>query len=1265
MHVETSRAVLCAAAFAALAAYAAPLYVGQGETLRHASGVLKAAGNDPAFEIGGPKASDRGVFLLEGGTVEVHGNLRVGGAGAGTMRQTAGTVNVDGYLVVARWPGSTGEYRLEGGVENSPNLCVVVGEEGTGTLTVANGGVLRVSPKSVGPGKPNGGVWVAYRPSSMGTVRLAKGGRIEADKVRLCQGDATFVFDGGELVNPPGANGRFIIERPSGRILVGNGGACIDAGTGDCAIEHDIAAEPGATAGDFVKTGTGRLALTGRNTWRGRTIVKAGKLDVESAESLPGWDRKGGVEIAEGAQLECGPEWTPEQFRALQVNAVNGARGVRRAPRRAYVPLTSESVKLTGEWHAGFDGRAPAAWKDHVSTYAWRTVETGAAVEFAFTGTEVDVGIAPRAPHTEWGLLHRDAEQKSGMVDVYLDGQKIRTIDSMGPGEKFSLAKNLPAASHVVKLVNTGRGGKTAPVSIRGFWVDVPQRPSRDWNKEDSELKAEVAKLPPVLYLAESPILCGAIPNTLWQSNPEGRWGCAIKLFDPAHPDAGARTVFAHTNSAILDMSLSFDAKKILFSMRKDRARTWQIYEIGVDGQGLRQLTDTPGAHNASPAYLPGGRIAFLSTRTPGYHTVCQSGPSAHVHVMDADGAHVKRLSSNTLSDVYLGLLSDGRLVYTRWEYVDWNLTYRQSLWTQYPDGRQMALWFGNLAVDPASYIQAAEFPDGYGALATAAPHHGSSYGAIHALYNRTGPEGTGPESVKNWTPEFPCIYDRNHVWAWAWPHPLSQSRALACRGFADTHRFKIMLLADDGRRATVCEEAAASCLRPIALVPRKTPRTMADFAPEHVNTYTLEAAPPGQPARETVGLGRLVVSDVYKGLDGKVAPGEARYIRVMEQMPKTVNRSWNGVLDQGPLLGASSYYAKRVWTYAPVAEDGSVHLEAPALKEIYLQLVDAEGRELRRMTSAINLMPGETQSCTGCHENRRTAAVPLATSAARRAPTPITPPDWGNAGVIDYAKTVQPVFDRWCVKCHSGATPPKGVALTGGYTRFFNRSYDSLVLRSKSDAASRAYFTGKSAVKPLVQGMHLLTGLTDPFEVKESGSHASRLPEYLEKKHCGAEIPLADRRRVYEWIDAQMPYYATSDHAHVRGKSGRDKWGVPGSEELRPWFTQRFLPLYAKNCASCHGEMILKPGLSNRIETQWWWFDLTCPAWSPALTAHLPKAAGGRGVGTFAFTGRDDPRWKELSDIARAAADAAWETPEADMPGFVPLSKGKCEFRP
>ena len=932
------------------------------------------------------------------------------------------------------------------------------------------------------------------------------------------------------------------------------------------------------------------------------------------------------------------------------------------SPAAEVTPWTNPLVRPSGEWKAWRDD---GAWQ-----FAWVSERAGDAVEVEFEGTSFSVCHRKGACRWIWGITFRDQTSPLGLFEAFVDGKSAGVFDS-SLREETCVAKGLADGRHVARIVNLGRStrkGGPGRIALRGFLADrAPRLPTPDPRRESPELAKEVRSLPSAILFTGSPLRSGAVPNYIWQSNPDGPWGCSIRIVD--FKAGNARVIFEEPDSVILDMSLSPDASKVLFSMRRHHSKTWQIYEMKCDGTGLRPLTDTPLAHNASPVALPGGRIAFLSTRTPFTHNVCQPGPSAHVHVMDANGGNVRDLSSNTLSDLYLTTLSDGRLLYTRWEYVDWNLTYRQSLWTQYPDGRQMALWFGNLTEDPATIIQAREIPGEYGsAVCTFAPHHKSPYGAIGVVSNREGPEGDAAPSMRWLTPEYPSVFDSRMDWGWCWPAPVGRGRFLASCGDGAARRFRLMLLAEDGRRAVAYEDPATSVFGAVPFAARPEPKEIAPFVAASPASVTLEAAPPGQPEREEVEMGRLFVSDVYRGFAESLPRGEVKAVRVMEQLPKAVNRTWNGILDQGPLVGASSYYPKRVWGYAPVEADGSAFFLAPARKEIYLQLVDGEGRELVRMTSAINLMPGETQSCAGCHENRRTAAAPSAAIASRGGPVPLTPPAWGNAGVLDYNKVVQPVWNRHCVRCHSGANPPKGMNLSGHYTRFFNMSYDSLVIRSNSDNAFRAWFTGDSAVKPLVQSFHLLSGLTEPFRAKESGTFGSRLPEYLEKSHHGVDMPAADKRIVYEWLDAMIPYYPTFDFAHVKGKGDRDKWGEPDSAALKPWFTKRFLPLYEKSCASCHGNMDLRVANTNFVEPQWWWFDLTEPAESPALTAHLPVKEGGRGYaakGRFSFSSRQDALWTELLDIAKEAAKEAWRTPEADMPGFVPRSRGRCEYRP
>ena len=112
-----------------------------------------------------------------------------------------------------------------------------------------------------------------------------------------------------------------------------------------------------------------------------------------------------------------------------------------------------------------------------------------------------------------------------------------------------------------------------------------------------------------------------------------------------------------------------------------------------------------------------------------------------------------------------------------------------------------------------------------------------------------------------------------------------------------------------------------------------------------------------------------------------------------MEQVRKSedlVSRAY----DQSPVMSYGTYYAKRCWGTVPVEEDGSAHFLAPALREIYFQVLDAEGRELQRMTSGVQVMPGERISCIGCHEPRQwsppaAGRIPL---AARRPPRRLEP---------------------------------------------------------------------------------------------------------------------------------------------------------------------------------------------------------------------------------------------------------------------------------
>ncbi len=56
-------------------------------------------------------------------------------------------------------------------------------------------------------------------------------------------------------------------------------------------------------------------------------------------------------------------------------------------------------------------------------------------------------------------------------------------------------------------------------------------------------------------------------------------------------------------------------------------------------------------------------------------------------------------------------MLDDGRIIYTRWEYVDRPAIPIQSLWTINPDGTGLAGYFGNRVLSPGTFMEARHDP--------------------------------------------------------------------------------------------------------------------------------------------------------------------------------------------------------------------------------------------------------------------------------------------------------------------------------------------------------------------------------------------------------------------------------------------------------------------------------------------------------------------------------------------------------------------------
>ncbi len=532
-------------------------------------------------------------------------------------------------------------------------------------------------------------------------------------------------------------------------------------------------------------------------------------------------------------------------------------------------------------------------------------------------------------------------------------------------------------------------------------------------------------------------------------------------------PEQGRiQRLFDGSQGIVREPVADFDAQRIVFAYRPDQpevpgwASYWHLYSMARDGSDLRKLTDGP-FHDFDPAWLPDGGVAFTSTRCK-VRFLCWRPQAYVLYRMEADGSQIKRLSFANLSEWKPSVMGDGRILWTRSEYLDKGADFGHTLWAIRPDGTHPELVFGNNT--PNCYSQAHEVP-GTRELVCTLMSHGDHNGPI-ALIDRT----KGPfdiEAITNITPDTRPQYQmsRSHSDTFRDPYPISSDHFLVAHNPDNQHHWCLYVVDRYGNREWIYADLEISSQHPSLLRPRPRP----------------PALPPAFDADLAErGLGQFSVQDVYQGLGPAVARGRVKYLRVVEEVPSHLrplstgewcadhppftdfyaspihlvhgpspsyetrtsnaavkllrtNHDWSKLVSEiGPGLyrvtesgGWPSYVAKAPLGTVPVAEDGSVQFLAPAGKVLYFQLLDADYNELQRMRSVIQLQPGERRSCIGCHDPRHASPPPQPGVALTHSPRSLEPPPWG-AGPFDYQRVVQPVLDAHCVRCHDGSDPKR-----------------------------------------------------------------------------------------------------------------------------------------------------------------------------------------------------------------------------------------------
>ena len=215
-------------------------------------------------------ATSTATITQTGGTVNMGNNDRIwfGNNGSATWNQSNGTVNGTGWFAIGRNAGSNATWNVSGGTVNqvSPGNTLILAESGNATLTISGTGVVDSKGYQIE---------MATRAGSTGTLNLNAGGTLRALQIQdVSAGISAINLDGGTLVANTGANALFIDGIDT--TTVKSGGVTIDSNGQNIGINVPLL--DGTGGGGLTKTGAGKLALNGANTYTGATTVNAGTL---------------------------------------------------------------------------------------------------------------------------------------------------------------------------------------------------------------------------------------------------------------------------------------------------------------------------------------------------------------------------------------------------------------------------------------------------------------------------------------------------------------------------------------------------------------------------------------------------------------------------------------------------------------------------------------------------------------------------------------------------------------------------------------------------------------------------------------------------------------------------------------------------------------------------------------------------------------------------------------------------------------------------
>jgi len=575
------------------------------------------------------------------------------------------------------------------------------------------------------------------------------------------------------------------------------------------------------------------------------------------------------------------------------------------------------------------------------------------------------------------------------------------------------------------------------------------------------------------------------------------RYGEGARLI-VLRPD-GATKILSEGFHSASDPEVSFDGARILFAGKKGTSDRWNIFEMNVDGSGVRQITHSL-SDCRSPSYqstlytivsaAPWYQLTFVSS-TPGAVNECGLGILTNLYSCKLDGTAVRQLTFNLSSDLDPYLMPDGRLVFASWQRARLNHgpSGRVGLFGVNIDGADCAAF----CTEEGRRIKHMPCVTTKGLVvfvqANELPWHGG--GALGSVTTR--------RPLHSYRP----VTRADQGWFHS-PSPLPDGRILVSHlptGGGGTFGLGV-LDPETGRFDPVFDDP--------------------QWHDVHAKVIRARPEPDGRSSvvSEEDANGKLYCLSVYTNdLKWEWLPrGSVKRLRVLEGIAVRGESRIGSSADGSGCRGIPALAQRRILGEVPIAPDGSFNLEVPANTPIELQILDDKGMALRRC-GWIWAKNHEPRGCIGCHEDGELTPENILAGALTRPSVKLTLPT-ERRRTVDFRRDVMPIIAGKCAQCHADWDSPVRLtaelapASSEGRASPFNRSYESL-LDGAQNGKGRYVHCGQARTSPLIWTLYGRNTSRLWDGIAAAGQSVGKMPP-----DTSPALSEEEKRTFIEWID-------------------------------------------------------------------------------------------------------------------------------------------------